>query len=168
MRLTMVVLVPVLATAGGSGGIQNELSRLGVRTALVLPSTSIDDFPIWSPDSKYVAANVMGTWHKVNLASITLVVGTWHGDQKIAVVKAKAAVTPLEPALLKQWKPEHEPDSAVAENAAVRVEFRATNLSTALIVTRQGSFPRKSGRLTSKSAACQCCRPTDAGLRFSV
>ena len=137
MRIVAATLVPMLMAAGSSG-IRNELARLAVRTALVLPSSAIDDFPIWSPDSKYVAANVMGTWHKVDLATITLVSGTWHGKEKIGVIEKKAAVTPLEPLLLKQWKPEHEPDAALTQNAAVRVEFRAEELSTALVITRPG------------------------------
>ena len=144
MRVGAAVLVPLLMAASQSpGGIQRELARLGVRTALVLPSSAIDDFPIWSPDSHYVAANVMGTWHKVDLANITLVAAKWHGDERIAVVEKKSSVTPLEPALLKQWKPEHEPENAVAENAAVRVELRGTDLSTALILTRRGHAPQE-------------------------
>lgn len=121
-------------------GIAHELSRLGVATALVLPSSAIDEFPIWSPDSRYVAADVMGTWKKVDLRTIALVSGKWH-DQPIGVADRKAPITELDPETAKRWRPSTEPSPDVAEVRGVRIEFRRSELRTSLVVVRRGRKP---------------------------
>lgn len=107
----------------------------------MIPSTALDDYPIWSPDSRYVAGDVMGTWQKVDLTSITLVPGTWHGNQKVGVVERKESVAPLEPELIDRWKPSSEPNPDVAATHDVRIEFKREELSTSLVVTRRGKKP---------------------------
>ena len=135
----LLALLPCLLAASHAG-LAAELHRLGVQTALVLPSSAIDDFPKWSPDSRYVAANVMGVWNKVDLVAITLVPGTLH-EQKIGVVEKKEAITALDLSLVESWPPKEEPQSA-AEAGGVRVEFKYNDLSTSLVVTHSGRAPR--------------------------
>ncbi|WP_242392668.1 TolB-like translocation protein [Anaeromyxobacter oryzisoli] len=111
-------------------------------TALVLPTSALDDYPIWSPDSRYVAGNVMGTWTKVDLQRISLRAATWRGGERLGVIENRAAVTPLDPTLVKQWTPPIEPSPDVAERGPIRVEFSRKGLSTVLVVTRDGKPPR--------------------------
>ena len=136
-----LVFASLLAASDASNGIQKELARLGVDTALVLPSSALDDFPIWSPDSRYVGANVMGAWNKVDLRGITLVPGTWHGSERIGVIEKKATITLLSPSLVDRWKPQTEPDPTVAENGWIRIEFRQEELRSSLVLTRRGKAP---------------------------
>jgi hypothetical protein len=84
---------------------------------------------------------VMGTWNRVDLHEITLAPGTWHGGERIGVVEARAIVEPLEQSLVHRWKPEVEPDPAVAESRSIRIEFRQEELRSSLVVTRRGKAP---------------------------
>lgn len=65
---------------GSSSGLMREMGRLGVDTALVVPSTAIDEYPLWSPDGMYIAANIAGVWYKFELTSFELGVANWHNQ----------------------------------------------------------------------------------------
>jgi hypothetical protein len=114
------------------------MDRLGVDVALVLPSTALDDFPIWSPDSRFVAGNIMGKWHKLDLAHLVLALGTWRGGQSIGVLQSRGSISPLSEALLKGWMPAVEPDPDAADNGTIRIEFDRRDLGTKLVLTRNG------------------------------
>jgi hypothetical protein len=141
--LASIVVAGLLlgATATGPGALYREMKRLNVRTVLVLPSSAIDDYPVWSPDGRYVAANVMGTWRKVDLAAIELAPGRWHGSA-VGVTKSPEFVSTVDPADLEKWKPATEPDSDLADTGMVRIEFRRHELSTSLVVTQRGKAPK--------------------------
>lgn len=138
----LVLAVALLAAALDSSapGLQRELARLGVDTALVLPTSALDDGPIWSPDSRYVAACVTGSWLSVDLRSIKLLPATWHGKRSLGVVEQGVPAKPLEAALLTRWtRPAVNSDRA--QSHTVRVEFLRKDSSTSLVVTRSGGNP---------------------------
>jgi len=54
-----------------------ELERCDIETALIWSSTGIDEYPIWSPDSKEIAINIMGRWIKINLDEVILIQADW-------------------------------------------------------------------------------------------
>jgi hypothetical protein len=112
------------------------MARLSVNTALVVPSQAIDDYPVWSPDSRYVVANVMGTWQRVDLKSLALAEAYWH-ESKIGVI-AGAGTAPLTPDEERVWLPNQGPDPQVAQAKTIRVEFRQDGLATEFVVTRSG------------------------------
>jgi WD40-like Beta Propeller Repeat len=142
--LTILSLVAALRTGQVSvaEGLEGELRRLGVLTALVLPSSALDDSPLWSPDGRYVAGNVAGTWEKVDLAHLTLEPAHWRGGQRIGVVTSRGYATPLEVGLVEVWRSEVSSAASKNESAAIGVEFRREELSTALVLTRRGQAPK--------------------------
>jgi hypothetical protein len=115
----------VTAVAAGPGPIHDELRRLGADTALVLPSQSIDGAAIWSPDSRYVAAEVAGTWYQVDLQRISLGEAKWHGGQVLGVNEREGSVSPLPPSSVEQWKPKTKPGSDIAAPTASSSSGRA-------------------------------------------
>ena len=88
--------VAAMATQGQaqdtSTRLMAEMQRLGVDTALVVGSNSIDEHPLWSPDMQYIAANIMGVWYSFYLSSFTLDEADWHA-QKIGVPNAEPRFT---------------------------------------------------------------------------
>src|SRR5690349_16678604 len=83
----------LLEAAAGPSALLREMKRLGINTVLVLPSSAIDDYPVWSPDSRYVCANVMDHWKKVDLGAVVLTAGKWH-DDTVGVTKSPKFVSP--------------------------------------------------------------------------
>jgi WD40 repeat protein len=160
------LLLAGLLAAMVAGGLRQELRRLDVDTALVLPTPALDDYPIWSPDSRYVAGNVMGTWTQVDLQRISLRAATWRGGERLGVIENRAAVTPLDPALLKQWTPRVEPSPDVAERGPIRVEFSRNELSTALVVTRDGKPPRIVWSSGVETCGAPCISPDGHMVAF--
>ena len=56
------------------------MTRLGVTFAVVVPSQSIDDHPLWSSDGRFIFANVNPRgWWKVDLSSVVLDRATYRG-----------------------------------------------------------------------------------------
>jgi hypothetical protein len=131
LAAALLLCVPVFAMVES---FSDGLNRLHVDTVLVLPSQAIDEYPIWSFDSEWVAANVEGRWVKLQLDRTQLVPAKWHGMPVAAA--EHPSLTPLSEAELKQWQrhsSHHE--RAVRLPAGGCVQLSTHELSTALEVT---------------------------------
>lgn len=60
--------------------IVDQLRGLKTNYALVIPSQSIDEYPLWSDDSKFIYAVIEGEWMKLDLKEVHLSPAVWHGD----------------------------------------------------------------------------------------
>jgi hypothetical protein len=70
----------------GADPLGVAMRKLGVHTILLLESQAVDEMPLWSPDSRFVAVDVEGKWYKLDTGAITaLGAANWHGQEIGAV-----------------------------------------------------------------------------------
>lgn len=118
--------------------LAEELNKLHTDTALVVPSNAIDEYPLWSPSGDYLAVNVMGKWHKVNLSQLSLQEGTWRGKRRIGVITSKSSVSEANAQEIEQWiKVTKFNPRVLITKAGTRIELRETELGTTLIIHRR-------------------------------
>jgi len=119
-----------------------EMQKLGVHSALVLASQSIDEHPVWSPDGRYLAVNADGRWLRIDLSSIHLVAATWRKDQPIGVPEPAAKFSKVRESRVRDWQrsARFEPRRIVARDGTT-IELRQEDLGTAFIITKKGGQP---------------------------
>jgi hypothetical protein len=119
-----------------------EMQRLGVRSALVVASQSIDEHPVWSPDGRYLAVNVDGRWSRIDLASIHLVGATWRKDQPVGAPEPPADMSRIGESRVRNWQrsARFEPRRIVTRDGTT-VELKLEELGTAFIITKKGGQP---------------------------
>jgi hypothetical protein len=115
------------------------MRKLGVHTILLLESQAVDEMPLWSPDSRFVAASVEGKWYKLDTWAIT-VLGTakWHG-QEIGAVRDELRSN-MTVSLLNRWKGKsyNKLREAVVSKSGIKVQLTRTqdDLSTSFVLSR--------------------------------
>ena len=80
-QLFLILLLAVVAFAQAVDVLGSEMARLRVHTALLIPSEAVDEFPMWSPDSRYLAANIQGKWFKLDTFKVRLQEAAWEADR---------------------------------------------------------------------------------------
>ncbi|HZS96987.1 MAG TPA: hypothetical protein VFA40_09405 [Terriglobales bacterium] len=93
IRLFVIPLLAIAALAQLVNGLASEMARLRIHTALLIPSQAVDESPVWSPDSRYLGANIQGQWFKLDTSKVRLQEATWH-RQKIGAI-AEPTLEPL-------------------------------------------------------------------------
>jgi hypothetical protein len=140
MKTTRVVLVPLLLVvfAQAADNLKSELKRLHVHTALLVHSQAVDEFPVWSPDSRYLGVNIQGRWFKLDLSKVYLSEATWHGDRLGAVRNDKDLEPITEKAALEWAKATKHGSTYVTGKSGLRAEFEdnVNELSTFLVLSR--------------------------------
>jgi hypothetical protein len=119
------------------------MTRLNTETVLIVKSQGIDGYPIWSPNSDFVACNIEGKWYKFRLSNIDLADAKWRG-QTIGVLTTKNAHTLLTDNEQKQFDKvsKFNPREVTAKNGT-KIELRETgDLSVSLIVTKKEEKPK--------------------------
>jgi hypothetical protein len=120
-----------------------EMTRLKTETVLIVQSQAIDEYPLWSPNSDFVACNIEGKWYKFRLTNIELAEAKWRG-QTIGVLTTKDAYTSLTDDEQKQFDKvsKFNPREVTAKNGT-KIELKETgNMSISLIVTKKGEKPK--------------------------
>jgi hypothetical protein len=130
-----------LLSAGSDSALGSEMRRLNVRTALVLQSQAVDEHPIWSPQGDAIAVNVEKSWKQIDLRSIKLVEGTWHGKERIGV-SASPRLAPIEAAEVKAWaKVGTTGPRKLVTKDGTSIELRQDDLSSRFVITKKGAAP---------------------------
>ena len=62
-----------------------ELNNKNIDSILIVKSSAIDEYPMWSKDSSKIAINISGKWYFVDFDKIRLESGTWHDTENILV-----------------------------------------------------------------------------------
>ena len=139
-RLSLVALFAVVSAGAvfnqsQPASLQTQLEKLKAHTALILPSSAIDERPHWSPDGKYLAVNVMGKWHRIELPGVRLEEGKWH-EMMIGVNSNRASLSDQEAGDLKKWdgKFRHHASKVQSSDGDI-FEFDRKGLSTRFVVT---------------------------------
>ena len=114
--------------------IFSEMNRLNIDTVLVVSSNAIDEYPLWSPDSNYIAANIMGKWYKFVLKDVNLVEAKWHNISIGALSRQDA-----KPLLENEYKIFNQ----ISKNSGrtiiqgdVKVQLDLKDFATSLIITK--------------------------------
>jgi hypothetical protein len=115
-----------------------EMTRLNTETALIVQSQAIDEYPLWSPKSDFIACNIEGKWYKFRLNNIELTNTKWRG-QTIGVLTTKDAYSEL----TNKEQPEFEKVSKfnpreLKTKDGTKVELKMKEMSVSLVVTKKG------------------------------
>src|SRR6266550_561603 len=128
-------------SAGTDSALGSEMRRLGVRSALVLRSQAVDEQPLWSPQGDAIAVNVEGNWKRVDLRSVKLVEGAWHGKERIGVSETPT-LAPIEASEVKAWARSNRTGvRKVVAKDGTSIELRQDDLSTRFVITKKGAAP---------------------------
>jgi hypothetical protein len=120
----------------GKDPLGDAMRKLGVHTILLLESQAVDEMPLWSPDSQFVAVNVEGKWYKLDTWAITLLGSAkWHGE-KIGVVRDELRSNATA-AQISKWegKSQNNPREVVS-NSGIKVQLTQKDLSTSFVISK--------------------------------
>ncbi|MCW3103267.1 MAG: hypothetical protein JWO09_1707 [Bacteroidetes bacterium] len=121
----------------------SEMKRLKVETVLIVNSQAIDEYPLWSPNSDYIACNIEGKGYKFRLSDIELIKGKWHG-KKIGVLSTQDAYSPLTESEQKEYEKVSVFNAREVVTAdGTKIELKQTDgFSISLIVTKKDESPK--------------------------
>jgi hypothetical protein len=139
--LSVALLAAAVSMAPqGSSTLDQELTRLHLHTALVIPAPQVEGHPLWSPASDRLAASVGGRWQTVDLSHLALQEGKLRGGLSLGMVAGTSSIT--ESSAAPPWK-------GTARLGPWRVQLKSglvlelrpegDELSTSLVLTRPGS-----------------------------
>lgn len=132
--LTPLLVIVAFAQAGSPLG--TEMTRLNVHTVLLVPSQVVDEFPVWSPDSRFLAVNIEGKWFKLDTTKVELREANWHG-QRIGTVVTEPTLEPMTDEKAAEWRKQvRHGDSNVTGKSGVRAEMQHHELSSSLVVSQ--------------------------------
>jgi hypothetical protein len=141
-----LLLTLILGTLDPSGanptGFRSALTRLGLSSALVISSQAVDEQPLWSPDGDQLAVSVEGKWSKLDLGSVSLQKGTWHGDEAIGVASPAPRLSNITAAEVGDWQKsaKFDPRRITTKNG-MTVELEQVGLGTVFRTTKKGQKP---------------------------
>lgn len=123
--------------------LNSELTRLNTETVLIVQSQAIDEYPLWSPNSDYIACNIEGKWYKFGLTNIELEDAIWR-KQTIGVLTIKDALTSLTDEELKQFDKVSKFNARkVTAKNGTKIELKETDgFSVSFIITKKGNKPK--------------------------
>jgi len=126
-----------------SKNLYSEMMRLNIETVLIVQSQAIDEYPLWSPNSEYIACNIAGKWYKFRLTNIELAEAKWNG-QKIGVLITKDAYSELTPDELQEFEKVSKFNPREVETTkGTKVELKMEEMTVSLILTKKGKKAKK-------------------------
>jgi len=135
IRLFVIPLLAIAALAQLVNGLASEMARLRIHTALLIPSQAVDESPVWSPDSRYLGANIQGQWFKLDTSKVRLQEATWH-RQKIGAI-AKPTLEPLAKSNALAWaKQEQRRTGDATGKSGIKAARKSAELSTSLVLSK--------------------------------
>ncbi|TAE38401.1 MAG: hypothetical protein EAY66_04230 [Sphingobacteriales bacterium] len=142
MKIFYIIFLTILTfNACGQNKPNNlnlEMTRLKTETVLIVRSQAIDEYPLWSPKSDFIACNIEGKWYKFRLINIELTDTKWRG-QTIGVLKTKDAYSELtnneqfEFEKVSKFNPRE-----LKTKDGTKVELKMKEMSVSLVVTKKG------------------------------
>ena len=123
--------------------LSSEIKRIKTETVLIVNSQAIDEYPLWSPNSDFIACNIEGKWYKFPLTKIKLDEAKWRG-QTIGVLANKDRYLALTKSEQKRFEKVSKLNTRKATTKdGTTIELRETGgLSVSLIVTKKGEKPK--------------------------
>lgn len=143
-----------------------RLSRLHTDTALIYPSEAIDEYPLWSPDGRYLAVNVEGVWQKIDLSTAVLVEATWRSGQPLAVLQNKDSVSPASDLEISSWRRRNVLNPRKATLRRSTVELRSFEMFTSLVISSRGEKPVTRWRTEAENCHSLVVSPDQSHVAF--
>jgi hypothetical protein len=139
MKFAIILAFALLVSAAHpqeSKFLESEMTRVDVHTALLVPSQSVDEFPVWSPDSRFLGVNIEGKWFKLDTRNTRLHEAKWH-EQRIGVMVGKSGLMPMSSEEAAEWgnRVQHG-DSEVEGIGGFKAEMQRRELSSSLVLTQ--------------------------------
>jgi Tol biopolymer transport system component len=162
-----LAFLTLMRLAGAQLPFASELDRLSVHEALVVASSAVDEEPVWSPDGRYLAANVDGKWLRIALADVKLEKGEWHGGASIGVAARASSGTSLDEKTARDWKrsARFDPRSITTRNGT-KLELRQVDLGTQFVVTKKGWQPETRWSTELENCHSLALSPDDRYVAF--
>lgn len=140
-KATFATLVVLGCSAETTSPLLTQYDKLRVHTALLAPSSGVDEMPLWSPDSKVLAVNVEGKWYQIDTENVLLDRADWH-KKHIGRIGSRHAISPLDTANIERWqKATLSNSTAIVDRAGNKFEFVRKDLRTRFVVTAKGRKP---------------------------
>ena len=141
--LLLNILVALIVTAQQLSKFEQELQKHNYSIALVVPSSEIDEYPLFSPNQKFLSFNVGGRWREMSLSKLQLTSATWLNKEigfPDRVINNWFIPDKLQARYLKHTKT--NPNRLVLSDSTV-VEIKMEGLGSSLYITQSGDSARK-------------------------
>jgi len=123
--------------------LNSEMTRLKTETALIVQSQAIDEYPLWSPNSDFVACNIEGKWYKFRLTNIHLADAEWHG-QTIGILTTQDAYSELTTKEQTKFEKVSKLNTReVKTTDGTKIELKTDEMAVSFIVTKKGEKAKK-------------------------
>jgi hypothetical protein len=145
-KIYIIILTVLTFNVFGQDKMKNlnsEMTRLKTKTALIVQSQAIDEYPLWSPNSDFVACNIEGKWYKFRLTNIDLTDAKWRG-QTIGVLTTKDAYSEMTTKEKDEFEKlsKFNPREVETKNGT-KVELKVEGMTVSLVVTKKGGKAKK-------------------------
>lgn len=168
-RTLIVIALQLLLSLGIHGqsrALEQELERLNVTSALFVPSTAVDEKPIWSPDSRYLGVNIMGQWYKFDTQRSPLQEATWH-NERIGALAEKPTLSRVDEKTIKNWTvTSRNSEDYLSTDDGVEFRFVHSELSSALTVRLKGGKSKRLWKSDIESCYELAISPNNHFLAF--
>ena len=138
--IVLAHIVAVQATPGAEfTHLQWAMHELNIHTVLVVSGQDLDEKPLWSADSRFLAVNTQGKWRKIDISEFKeLKAAKWHSIV-IGVIAPAPAQMPVSADQVKAWdrNPKNDPRKALLKSG-ITIELPEERLSTGLVLSRDG------------------------------
>lgn len=141
MLLVSTISCSAITNFSSKSNLDSEMTKLNVDTVMIIKSEMIDEYPLWSSDSRFVGINIMGEWYKFDLKNVKLSINEWK-QQKIGLVTNKDAMSNLTNQELEKFR-FHSKNSGrkVITQTGEKIELQLTGFSSSLVITKRNSKP---------------------------
>jgi len=170
--LAMLNWIVSLALGLGPGNIPppsltESLRILGLTSALVLKSQAVDEFPVWSPDGKFLAVNVDEKWSKIELETLSLRKGTWHDGEGVGLAEPPATLASISESQVRQWETAAIHGARrVATKTGTVAELQQEGLGTLFRITRKDQTPVVLWRTSLENCHSLALAPDESLVAF--
>lgn len=154
---TIYITLLIILTLNVNGqnrtkSLNSEMTRLKTETVFIIQSQAIDEYPLWSPNSDFVACNIEGKWYKFRLTNIDLADVKWRG-QTIGILTTKNAYSDLSNKEQVAFEKASKLNPReVRTKEGTKVELLMDGMSVSLLLTKKGEKTKK--RWTSGGENC--------------
>lgn len=139
-----ILFFSLLASAQEATALEKAMKKMKVETVLVANVEGIDEYPLWSPESDFVACYTFGDWYKFDLKLMKLAPADWH-DRKIGIMNNPKAVSPIKDSTELKRFLAVSPFNAreVISKSGIRIQLKeAADFSVSLVITKPGKDPQ--------------------------
>jgi len=158
-------LLVAASAAQTSDNLQNEMAKLRVHTALLVPSQGVDEFPVWSADSRFLAVNIEGKWFETDMSKVQLREATWLG-QRVGAPAKKPKLQPMSKEEASGWsKQAQHGQSEVMGKSGIRATIQRAELSASLVLS-QGSHQSVIWKTDMENCGELSLSPNEAFLAY--